>query len=43
MTDGQRCVITVREFARMLGLEHQLTMDPKAQIHSYNVLKLDEM
>jgi hypothetical protein len=27
MTDGNRCVITVREFARMLGLEHQLTME----------------
>jgi hypothetical protein len=43
MTDGQQCVITVHEFARMLGLEHQLTMEPATQIHSFNVLKLDEM
>jgi hypothetical protein len=43
MTDGQRCAITVCEFARMLGLEHQLTMPPEARIHIYNVLKLDEM
>jgi hypothetical protein len=27
----------------MLGLEHQLTMPPEARIHTYNVLKLDEM
>jgi hypothetical protein len=43
MTDGNRCVITVREFARMLGLEHQLTMEPNARIHCFNVLKLNEM
>jgi hypothetical protein len=43
MTDGHRCVITVREFAWMLGLEHQLTMEPGARIHSFNVLKLNEM
>jgi hypothetical protein len=43
MTDGQRCAITIREFARMLGLEHQLTMLPDAWIHTYNVLKLDAM
>jgi hypothetical protein len=43
MTDGQRCVITIREFAWMLGLEHQLTMPLDARIHSYNVLKLEEM
>jgi hypothetical protein len=36
-------VITVHEFARMLGLEHQLTMEPVARIHSFNMLKLDEM
>jgi hypothetical protein len=27
----------------MLGLEHQLTMPLDARIHSYNVLKLEEM
>jgi hypothetical protein len=43
MIDGQRCVITVHEFARMLGLEHQLTIEPGARINSFNVLKLDEM
>jgi hypothetical protein len=43
MIDGQRCVITVHEFARMLGLEHQLTMELSAWIHSYNVLKPEEM
>jgi hypothetical protein len=43
MTDGKQCVITVREFARMLGLEHQLTKESMAQIHSYNVLKPEEM
>jgi hypothetical protein len=43
MTDGQRCAITVLEFAQILGLEHQLTMKQEAQIHTYNVLKLDEM
>jgi hypothetical protein len=26
-----------------LGLEHQLTMPLEARIHTYNVLKLDEM
>jgi hypothetical protein len=43
MTDGQGCVIIVCEFARMLGLEYRLTMEPEARIHSFNVLKLDEM
>jgi hypothetical protein len=43
MTDGQWCVITIHEFARMLGLEHQLTMELEAWIHSFDVLKLDEM
>jgi hypothetical protein len=33
----------VRHFAQMLGLEHQLTMGPEARIHTYNVLKLEEM
>jgi hypothetical protein len=27
----------------MLELEHQLTIPPEARIHTYNVLKLDEM
>jgi hypothetical protein len=27
----------------MLGLDHQLTMKPGARIHSFNVLKLNEM
>jgi hypothetical protein len=27
----------------MLGLEHPLTMSLEARIHTYNVLKLDEM
>jgi hypothetical protein len=36
-------VITVGEFARMLGLDHQLTIELEAQIHSFNVVKLNEM
>jgi hypothetical protein len=28
MVDGQRYEITVRGFARLLGLEHQLTTEP---------------
>jgi hypothetical protein len=43
MTDGQQYEITIRGFARLLGLEHQLTMEPEARIHTYGVLKLDEM
>jgi hypothetical protein len=43
MIYGQQCVIIVHEFAWMLGLEHQLTSEPTTQIHSFNVLKLDEM
>jgi hypothetical protein len=43
MTYGQRCEITLHEFARMLGLEHQLSMETKARIHSFDMLKLDEM
>jgi hypothetical protein len=43
MTDGQRYETIVRGFVWLLGLEHQLTMEPEAQIHTYEVLKLDEM
>jgi hypothetical protein len=43
MTDGQQYEITIQGFARLLGLEHQLTMEPEARIHAYGVLKLDEM
>jgi hypothetical protein len=42
MTDGQQCVITVCEFVQMLWLEHQLTMETKSQIHTFDVLKIDE-
>jgi hypothetical protein len=38
MIDGQQCGITIHEFVRMLGLEHQLTMELGAQIHSFNML-----
>jgi hypothetical protein len=43
MTVGQPYECTVRCFAWMLGLEHQLIMEPEARIHTYNVLKLEEM
>jgi hypothetical protein len=43
MTDGQLYECTVRRFARMLRLEHQLTMESEARIHTFDVLKLDEM
>jgi hypothetical protein len=43
MTAQQLYEFTVCHFAWMLGLEHQLTMEPESQIHTYNVLKLDEM
>jgi hypothetical protein len=43
MTNGQRCVITIQEIARMLGIEHQLTMLLEGRIHTYNVLKLNKM
>jgi hypothetical protein len=43
MTAGQPYECTVRCFAWMLGLEHQLIMEPEARIHTYNVLKLEEM
>jgi hypothetical protein len=37
MTDGERCEITVRWFARLLDLEHKLTMELEARIHIFNV------
>jgi hypothetical protein len=40
---GQKYEITVRGFAHLLGLEHQLDMSPEARIHTFGVLKLDEM
>jgi hypothetical protein len=43
MTDGQRYEITVQDFTWLLGLKHQLTMEPEAWIHTYGVLKLDDM
>jgi hypothetical protein len=43
MEDGQQYEINVRGFARLLKLEHQLTMEPEARIHTYNVLKPEEM
>jgi hypothetical protein len=43
MTDGQRYETTVCVFVRLLGLEHQLTIELEAQIHTFEVLKLDEM
>jgi aromatic ring-cleaving dioxygenase len=43
MTARQRYECIVRRFARMLGHEHQLTMEPEARIHTYNVLKLEQM
>jgi hypothetical protein len=43
MLVGQKYEITVRGFAHLLGLEHQLEMLPEAPIHTFGVLKLDEM
>jgi hypothetical protein len=43
MTTGQWYKCTVCQFVWMLGLEHQLTMELEAQIHTYNMLKLEEM
>jgi hypothetical protein len=43
MTDGQRCAITIHDFAQMLGLVHQLTMPLEARIHTYNVLKVGDV
>jgi hypothetical protein len=39
----QRYEIIVQGFAQLLGLEHQLEMPLEAQIHTFGVLKLDEM
>jgi hypothetical protein len=43
MTVGQQYEITVRGFADLLGLEHQLEMPPEARIHTFGLLKLDDM
>jgi hypothetical protein len=43
MSAGQKYEITVRGFAHLLGLEHQLEMPLEARIHTFGVLKLDEM
>jgi hypothetical protein len=43
MTVGQQYEITVRGFSRLLGLENQLEMPLEAQIHTFGMLKLDEM
>jgi hypothetical protein len=43
MTNGQKYESTIHRFAWMPGLEHQLTMEPKSWIHTFEVLKLDEM
>jgi hypothetical protein len=43
MLAGQKYEITVRGFSRLLGLEHQLEMPLESRIHTFGVLKLDEM
>jgi hypothetical protein len=43
MSAGQKYGITISGSARLLGLEHQLEMPPEARIHTFGVLKLDEM
>jgi hypothetical protein len=43
ITNKQVYEITVCRFARLHGLDHQLTMEPKARIHTFNVLKPEEM
>jgi hypothetical protein len=43
MIDGRQYEIIVRRFARLLGLELQLTIEQGAQIRTFDVLKLDEM
>jgi hypothetical protein len=43
MTDGQVYEIIVCHLARLLGLDHQLTMEPEARIHTFNILKPEEM
>jgi hypothetical protein len=36
MTDGQCYEIIVRQLAHLLGLDHQLTIEPEAKIHTFN-------
>jgi hypothetical protein len=43
MMDKRQYEITVSEFAHLLGLEHQLTKEPNNKIHTYNILKKDEV
>jgi hypothetical protein len=43
MTDEQRYEIIVQWFACLLGLNQQLTMESDNRIHTYNVVKPDEM
>jgi hypothetical protein len=43
LSAGQKYEITVKGFARLLRLEHQLEMPPEAQIHTFGVLELDEI
>jgi hypothetical protein len=35
--------IIVRRFAHLHGHDHQLTLEPKARVHMFNVLKPEEM
>jgi hypothetical protein len=43
MTDGRQYETTIHRFAWLLGLEHQLTMESEALIHTFDVLNLDEL
>jgi hypothetical protein len=43
ITDGWVFEITVQRFARLLGLDHQLTMEPEARVNTFNVLKPEDM
>jgi hypothetical protein len=43
MTDRRQYEIIVCVFASLLALEHQLTMESDNRIHTYNVLKSEEM
>jgi hypothetical protein len=43
MTDGKQYECTAHRFSWMLGLEHLLTILLEARIHTFDVLKLDEM
>jgi hypothetical protein len=43
MIDGRQYETTIHRFAWLLGLEHQLTMESEALIHTFDVLKLDEL